>query len=134
MSCTRDSRILRTIKRICMGKMVSTYKSSYHFRYLNCCQVLYSYATHLKLGISTYFSPALFIPGIHKVLGFRSRDQVLQRAYSLTQICCCCCCFKVHSAFSSVGCFEPVISPIILSVPKCSSRHFTFHRKYVYFE
>ena len=28
---------------------------SCHFRYLNCCQILYSNATDLKLGSSTYF-------------------------------------------------------------------------------
>ena len=31
------------------------YKSSYHFQYLNCCQILYSNATDLKFGSSTYF-------------------------------------------------------------------------------
>ena len=34
---------------------IQKYKSSYHFRYLNCCQSLYSYATDLKLGSSTFF-------------------------------------------------------------------------------
>ena len=29
------------------------YKSSYRFRYLDCCQILYSNATDLKLDIST---------------------------------------------------------------------------------
>ena len=31
------------------------YKSSYHFLYLNCCQILYLNATDLRIGSSTYF-------------------------------------------------------------------------------
>ena len=30
--------------------------------------------------------------------------------------------------------FKRAVSPIIPSTPKCSSRHFTFHRKYICFE
>ena len=30
--------------------------------------------------------------------------------------------------------FKGAVSPIVPSVPKCSSRHFSFHRKYVCFE
>ena len=67
------------------------YKCSYHFQYLNCCQVLYSNATDFKRGSSTYCFPALFISGTHKVpvlnlrVG-RSLDQVLQRAYYLLKL------------------------------------------------
>ena len=45
------------------------YKSSYHFRYLNCCQILYSNATDLKLGSFYLVFPALFISGTHNVSG-----------------------------------------------------------------
>ena len=44
-------------------------KSSCHFRYLNCHQILYSNATDLKLGRCTYFFPALSVSGVYKVLG-----------------------------------------------------------------
>ena len=63
------------------------YKSSYHFRYLNCCQILYLNATDLKLGSSTYFF-LLFLFLVLTKCQFlnlrvgtgRSCDQVLQRA------------------------------------------------------
>ena len=70
------------------------YKSSYHFQYLNCCQILYSNGTDLKLGSSTYFfllfSFLVFTKcQILNVRVGRSLDQVLQRAHrnTLRQLC-----------------------------------------------
>ena len=84
---------LRNIKRICMGRSYSSsnffpYKSSYRFRYLNCCHILYSDATDFKLGSPTYvFLLFLFLILTKcQVLNWRvgrSRDLVLQRAYSI---------------------------------------------------
>ena len=57
-----------------------------YFWYLNCCRISYFNATDLKCCSPTNIIPALFISGIHKVPGlnfkggYRSRDQVLQRA------------------------------------------------------
>ena len=47
-------------------------KSSYHFQYLNCCQILYYNTTDLKLGSFYLVFSALFISGIHKVPGLKS--------------------------------------------------------------
>ena len=60
-------------------------QGSYHFRYLNYCQILYSNATGLKLGNSKYFCLVFSFLVFTKcqVLNVRvgrSRDQVLQRA------------------------------------------------------
>ena len=51
------------------------YKSSYRFRYLNCCQISYLNATDLKIGSSTYFFPAPFISAV------LTKCQVLKRKF-----------------------------------------------------
>ena len=60
------------------------YKFSYHLRYWNCCQILYSTATDLKRGSSTYFLLLFSLLLLRKcqVLSLRvgrSHDQVMQR-------------------------------------------------------
>ena len=65
------------------------YKFSYHLRYWTCCQILYSTATDLKRGSSTYFFLlfSFLLLGKCQVLSLRvgrSRDQVMQRAYWVT--------------------------------------------------
>ena len=68
------------------------YKSSFHFKYLNCCQILFSNCTDLKLGSSTYFFLLYSFLVLTKcqVINLRvgrSCDQVLQRAYSSLRNC-----------------------------------------------
>ena len=67
------------------------------FPILNCCKILYSNATDLKLGSSTYFFPVLFsflvftkCQVLNVTVG-RSRDQVLQRAYYQNALRCNLC-------------------------------------------
>ena len=76
-------------RKYCMCLLASNfflYKSSYRFRYLDCCQILYLNATDLKLGSSTYLFLLFLFLVLTKcqVLNLRvgrSHDQVLQRAY-----------------------------------------------------
>ena len=82
------SEILRGFvwEKVAGGQEFFPYKSSYHFWYLNCRQILYSNATDLKLGNSTYFFLLFSFLVLTKcqvsnVRVGKSRDQVLQRAY-----------------------------------------------------
>ena len=52
---TEYNSLPQSIQRpILLSSNFFPYKSTCHFRYLNCCQMLYSNATDLKLGSSTY--------------------------------------------------------------------------------
>ena len=80
-----------SVKSYLLASNFFPYKSSYRFRYLDCCQILYFNATDLKLGSCTYLFLLFLFLILRKcqVLNLRvcrSRDQVLQRAYSFCEL------------------------------------------------
>ena len=73
-----------------------SYKSSYHFQYLNCCQILYFWKLRtLNLAVLLIFYLLFLFLVFTKcqVLNLRvgrSCDQVLQRAYCIIHAYKCC--------------------------------------------